>query len=160
MKIEDQVVSLPLARRLQELDVKHSSLFYWVSGKTSENINCFSLGFIANIFSNGEQFEEIYHAYTVSELGEILPNSVLDQSQSPFDEFRISIKKFISIDENLIKTNNFIINYDCSLTEATGPNAWIYRQLTKNIYGPNLANVMAEMLIWLIENGHVNPEKL
>jgi|TARA_R100001530_G_scaffold135693_1_gene113566 hypothetical protein len=68
MKLEDQVVSLELAKKLKELKVKQESLWYhyrigdkWGIKLTKPTIE--------------NEHSEFYSAFTVSELGEILPET-------------------------------------------------------------------------------------
>lgn len=63
MKLEDQVVSLELSKRLKELGVKQESLFYWNEKGSVE-------------FADPETFVGYttdVSAFTVAELGEMLP---------------------------------------------------------------------------------------
>ena len=81
MKLEDQVCSLELAKRLKELGVRKDSIFYWLEKP-----------FRINVKENGEQemieWEtqlafppysyiasdvKVYSAFSVGELGEMLP---------------------------------------------------------------------------------------
>jgi hypothetical protein len=57
MKIEPQVTSLELSKRLRELGVKQESLFYW--GDKPSDIECYS-------------------AFTASELLDLLPSFIND----------------------------------------------------------------------------------
>lgn len=73
MKLEQQVVSLELAKKLKELGVKQYSLFYW----------CGNPGIEYKLLSNdgGHRPETggndmFCSAFTSSELGEMLPNTV------------------------------------------------------------------------------------
>lgn len=75
MKLEQQVVSLELAQKLKELGVKQESLFYYQVGQIylrSQHIDPKML-----IADNGERTlympEFDVSAYTVAELGEMLP---------------------------------------------------------------------------------------
>jgi hypothetical protein len=76
MKLEDQVCSLELSKRLKELGVKQESLFYW------------HVLLDATAWANGHRHEDVeirqdnvehgdydvaYSAFTVAELGEMLP---------------------------------------------------------------------------------------
>lgn len=69
MTLEQQVVSLDLAKRLKELEVKQESLFYWCKGrfdqpdKSKWEIND----------SIDTHAHENISAFTVAELGEMLP---------------------------------------------------------------------------------------
>lgn len=73
MKIEDQVCSLELAKKLKELGVKQDSLLYWLAPKNPNSKKWF--------LSMKGGFNEIYNhdsisAFTASELGEILPSAI------------------------------------------------------------------------------------
>jgi hypothetical protein len=70
MKLENQVVSLELAKRLKELGVKQESLFWWVDytdgySEPAWNLNSNHVGYKAHL-----------SAYTVAELGEMLPGDI------------------------------------------------------------------------------------
>ncbi len=144
MKFEDQVCALELARRLYELGVKQDSLFYWERGYLAQITTDWRLMF-------GHQYNEYVSAFNVAELGEMLPNSVLLPGMEPFDNFRIEINKFKSVGDYQKITNNWIVSYECDTTHPGGV-PWARRRLTSNIHDPNLANAMAKMLIYLIEN--------
>ncbi len=155
MNLEQQVCSLGLAKRLRELGVKQESLFYWETSYETPVIR------LREEVINNFHFhhEDYYSAYSCAELGNILPNGILLKEGEPFNSFRISILKFISVEDNKL-INNWIINYECDSTACAGEEAWLRRRLTSNIYDPNLANAMAKMLIWLLENNHVCAEDL
>ena len=77
MELSEQCVSLELAKRLKELGVKESSLFYWI-GKKNVDIAVFGIMFIhefANLEDGTLDQYEFYSAFTVAELGEMLPDS-------------------------------------------------------------------------------------
>jgi hypothetical protein len=67
MKLEEQVVSLELARRLKELGVKQESAFYWYDGEM-----LFSRSPLGQAHTYNETIT--FSAFTVAELGEILPS--------------------------------------------------------------------------------------
>jgi len=69
MKLENQVVSLDLAKRLKELGVKQESLFWW--NRLSDEPNGTEDWDLRNFQS--DLASEVYSAFTVAELGEILP---------------------------------------------------------------------------------------
>jgi len=152
MYLDNQVTSLELSKKLQSLNLSQQTIFYWILAKSSKNIAAYGLTFVSNIFDRKDTFEEIFSAYTASELGELLPNRVFLKDKEPFDSYTISIKKFYTVDEDRTATNNYILNYECDSTSIAGEDAWLSRKLCKNIYNPNLADAMAEMLIFLIEN--------
>lgn len=155
MNLSDQVTSLELSKKLKELSIKQESIFwhYYCMGKDKEiswNI----------MYSNYAMMSDRYSAFTCSELSSMLPSSILKPDCAPFDNYRLVIKKFISVDEKMNQINNFIINYECDATHVSGMDAWLRRKLIMNIYDPNLANAMAMMLIFLIENDLVKVEDL
>jgi hypothetical protein len=93
MKLEQQVVSLELAKKLKELGVKQESIFYYAhQGKIWSREHYYD-----NYNSNDENDQEavtfeyylsevnggqIYSAYTVAELGDIFPVNI----QLPFKD--------------------------------------------------------------------------
>jgi hypothetical protein len=150
MNIENQVCSLELSKRLKELGVEQESYFYWYNynretWKVEPNGQLPTFAFPLD--------ENCISAFTVAELGEILPNRVTVPNAEPFDNFVITINKFYNVNEDRSLTNNYILNYSCDSTEVIGIDAWMSKKLTKNIFDPNLANGMAKMLIYLLENG-------
>ena len=66
MKIESQVISLELAKRLKELGVKQVSYFWWVNGLLGSE----------QMFDGVPKSEEEYAAFTVTELLELLPSEL------------------------------------------------------------------------------------
>ncbi len=65
MNLEQQVVNLELARRLKALNVKQESLFNWLEG-------------IIVYGHCGHKGNDYVSAFTVAELGEMLPSTVSD----------------------------------------------------------------------------------
>jgi hypothetical protein len=78
MFLEQQVCSLELAKRLKELGVEQSSLYYWVSQKSDDD--CILSTETQFIYGDAPDFSMapypvVYSAFTVAELGELLlPN--------------------------------------------------------------------------------------
>lgn len=68
MKLEQQVVSLELSKRLKELGLKHESLYMWALDKSGY---CMEVRLKRKI--SFERSEFVYSAFTVAELGEMLP---------------------------------------------------------------------------------------
>lgn len=67
MKLESQVVSLDIAKKLKELGVKQESCFAWVDHTidgTSESLML--------LFIGGKNYKKMFSAFTVAELGEML----------------------------------------------------------------------------------------
>ena len=121
MKLEDQVVSLEIARALKGLGVEQESLFYWEENKINK-------GFKGRIVSGNPSITNDWaipsSAFTVAELGELLPNIigdyVLDQIKTIDDQY------------GLIYRNN---------------GKWLH-----SVGEDTEANARGEMLIYLIEN--------
>lgn len=169
MNLEDQICSLEYAKRLKELEVKQKSLFYYQNQPSNDGINDIVISIkeiistnngnsIMNTYSMDEFDEPIYSAFTVAELGEMLPNCILKPDSAPFDNYRLTIRKFISVDEKMNYTNNFITNYECDSASIHGADAWLTRRLFLNIYDSNLSNAMAKTLTYLLENGLIKNE--
>jgi hypothetical protein len=68
MKLEEQVVGLELAKRLMELGVRHAPSFWWVDWKDAD----FQLISDEALLEEADPIDQ-YPAYTVAELGEMLP---------------------------------------------------------------------------------------
>jgi len=71
MKLENQVCSLELAKQLKELGVKQESLFWW----WNDGIYHYTL-------LDGVEIEDAISAFTVAELGEMLPNDFISGTDS------------------------------------------------------------------------------
>ena len=69
MKLEQQVCSLELAKKLKELGVKQESLWWWQKQNHTDTWNIEDMQICA--FD-----EDWYSAFTVAELGEMLPKGI------------------------------------------------------------------------------------
>jgi len=124
MKLENQVCSLELAKKLKELGVKQDSIFYHTifnQGKESE----FNGGVVMNISDFYKMSDENYSAFTVAELGEMLPEKTCSQKLPKI--------------------------------------GWVCESMKADIGGQNAdteANARAKMLVYLLENKLINPNKL
>jgi hypothetical protein len=118
MKLEDQVVSLDLAKRLKELGVEQKSLFWWVNGHGKIELH------------DRRTDDGSVSAFTVAELGEILPPFVKTERDG-YVNFRQR------------KTDNGL--YLCS----GYPGEELVIEFGD---GTNEADARAKMLIYLIEN--------
>ena len=74
MELEAQVCNLELAKRLNELGIKQESLFYWTCWGGVKPSDWW-VGKSNNEITSGG-FHEYLSAFTVAELGEMLPISV------------------------------------------------------------------------------------
>ena len=70
MKIEEQVVSLELAKKLKELGVKQESYFYWDVATDDGAVELFSRGQVRPAWL---RMSETFAAFTVAELALIMP---------------------------------------------------------------------------------------
>jgi len=69
VKLEDQVVSLELAKRLKELGVKQESLVHWVRTGDSWRLSDQGIGIAHSYYQKAEKIS----AFTVAELLQMLP---------------------------------------------------------------------------------------
>ena len=72
MQLENQVANLVLAQKLKELGVKQESLFYW-----SSDLIGYSVQYKSYCEQTNGLNQPFFHAYTVAELGEMLPQYLL-----------------------------------------------------------------------------------
>lgn len=124
MNLESQVCSFELAKRLKELGIKQSSLFFWTIGGIVSRLEALPI------------LDYNYSAFTVAELGEMLPYRI----HKKISEYGLSYDWIISMDVNLC------IYYKC---EIGGDE----------LYPPDInhdeeteANARAKCLIMLLEN--------
>lgn len=142
MQLENQVVSLELAKRLKELGVKQESLFYWTSFEPGSYILAVHIG--TTLFSSllglslgNRDGEYDISAFTVAELGEMLPSSM----RFPFANGRLrAIKQHLHIFKGW-DDKGWFINYTAAGT----------RRL-ETIKADTEADARAKMLIYLLEN--------
>lgn len=123
MKLEDQVISLELAKKLKELGVKQESLFVWYVKLVIPVII-----YLPTVARNKED-DETASAFTVAELGEMLPLG--------FQSYKIPSG-----------------NWECDSEMpkySQGRDRLVTRDFTE-------ADARAKMLIHLIEKGFVKPE--
>ena len=121
MKLEQQVVSLELAKQLKELGVKQDSLFYW-----SKQVDQIHWGLEHAKYFAVDKRQDV-SAFTVAELGEMLPNQSMD----------LTVK--------LYKGNDA---YWAECHKWGKKNHLIGGEETE-------AAARAKMLIWLIEEGYI-----
>jgi hypothetical protein len=125
MKLEDQVCSLELSKKLFTLGVKQKSICYWYSIKDDKCLHYNPFEDVVN-----PCFDDYYSAFTVAELGEMLP-SILFVKNLRFE---------IMIDKN-------------------SKDIWriLYHDEVICFTDTNEANARAKMLIYLIENRLFTP---
>lgn len=144
MELSKQVVSLELAKKLKELGVKQESLFIWVNDAVSDE------GW--EVMRQKYRFVKTCAAFTVAELGEMLPAYV----QVPYNEVTAQLRKDIDSEDNglqgvwlsIDKSQVFNDDLGEEWSAVYGDNGSIVVETTAK----TIADAMAKMLIYLIEN--------
>lgn len=145
MKLEQQVASLELSKRLKELGVEQESLFYhFGTNKTADDsaVSFLNKATVPDGFIIAQNYLQLsdypcnrpngekYSAFTVAELGELLPHKLDCQSDS--------------INAGWISSQKHIINNEVK---------WDCCYVGKNIeWSDTEADCRAKMLIYLLEN--------
>jgi hypothetical protein len=132
MKLEQQLCSLELAKRLKELEVKQDSYFWWTDYGMPHIITDKS------IFWEKTQKQRCFSAFTVAELGEMLPMNVLPDNDK---KTRGNGYWLECVKEN----GQWSVDYIC----------WGDVDDTKRLYktkSETEADARAKMLIYLLEN--------
>ncbi len=127
MKLEHQVVSLQPSQRLKELGFKQESLFYWKRGLEVGASNTDELNLHYGRFFNPIEIKYAISAYTVAELGEMLPEGFWSSKH----QTRFECGKNIVEYDNYIRGNKPTCDMEYADTEA---------------------DARAKMLIYLVEN--------
>jgi hypothetical protein len=131
MKVEDQVCSLELAKRLKELGVKQESFFGW----NLEHARITASGAVENWVG-----DERACAFTVAELGEMLPYIIKVGREWYFLEVH---RTFHGWEVRYALEQS----YDAPVIPFSG------------IWATIEADARAKMLIYLIENGLYEPKQ-
>lgn len=133
MKLENQVVSLDLAKRLKELEVKQESLFYWAECCDNRLITADWHDQEMGEWGDCHTYASKPHvsAFTAAELGEMLPFSVVDDAH----ECTVEVYK------------DFKGNWEAWLEVAK--SGWMSGE---KIVADTEADARAKMLIYLLEN--------
>lgn len=143
MKLEQQCVSLELAKKLKELGVKQDSLFYWYSTKLHKEKDEFvNYGDLEKESQHLFPTKIICSAFTVAELWSLLPKELYvpyKGNSGKKRKYPQHIHLFSYGDGQGV-----CVNYTGGNTQET-----LYRK------GDTMANALAIMLIWLIENKYL-----
>lgn len=82
MKIEQQVTNLELSKQLKELGVKQDSLFWWGDVNFSKSKEDYDWEVNhKELFATNWHIREYISAFTVAELGELLPENKIYSSK-------------------------------------------------------------------------------
>lgn len=134
MKLEQQVCSLELSKRLKELGVRQESLFYWVITLTTE----YHLSQYDGVLPNGlKERNDCYSAFTVAELGEMLPGGL--PAYQDVDGTVLNISKTIK--------KEWLCGYSCHDSLEPWRLNWAGYETADTE-----ADARAKMLIYLLEN--------
>jgi hypothetical protein len=137
VELAEQVTNLELSKRLKELGIKQESLFYYSLD------HCESGQIAINILYDIQPFfeeDDFYSAFTVAELGKMIPSVILAKSVSSTD-IPIIFQKYF---------DNLFCIYGQLQNGMTYP---VYTDNTE-------ANARAKFLIYLIENNLISEEFL
>src|ERR1700684_1275366 len=128
MKLEQQVSSLGLSKRLKELGITQNGYFNW----STDNNGKFFVDSEETypIDAHYPRPEPLFSAFTASELLELLPRMIMAREYSNF------LKIFKSVDED------FIVGY----------YSYHLEMVLHAFFDKNICNSLAKMLIYLIEN--------
>ena len=128
MKLENQVCSLKLAQKLKKLGMKQKSLFYWI--KFLGNDEC--VWYYSPAYLDHQNDKETISAFTVAELGEMLPVKAQDVYH-----------------EILTTKEGSEYGWTCAIHNVVSGK--YYKKFVANTE----ADARAKMLIYLLENGLV-----
>lgn len=129
MELKEQVCSLELAKKLKQLGVKQESIFWW-GGISNMGIWC---DHVKNELPEKEKRFVWYSAFTVAELGEMLPPFVTSEKQ-----LGVAGGWFCHLDSNPL-----------NLPMIKNPHR-------HEIDADTEANARARMLVYLLENKLIN----
>jgi hypothetical protein len=140
MKLEDQVCSLELAKRLKELGVKQEGCFWWLGKELAYSFdNGTHVIDGDNWTSQTKNYDDAYCAFTVAERGEMLPRGYVTGCTNLSDDKRWCC-------------HWYLINHLGHADDRRRVEKAPYRF---PIYGCSEADARAKMLIYLLENNLV-----
>ena len=146
MKLEKQVTSLKLSKKLKELGVKQESLFSWLKTPKEWRLVASSPELEVRSFYVGK---ELVSAFTATELGEKLP--VIWGELLLGNDGNSLIRIYKNMGDDMLV--NWTVIYD---TQGRTPFVKKGEKVKKGLFhqedGENLAKVLAKMLIYLKEN--------
>lgn len=162
LTLRDQICDVELCLKLKELGFEPSALFYYVKRKPALASNGETINYEWGVLFI-EQFDDehgfdindynVCPALTEAEVMAALPAFVTTKKGAPFDNFWLALQKRTALNIQ------YIINYHCD-THAIdhtreGLESFMFplMLMEHNIFDTKLANALAKMLIYLIENG-------
>lgn len=163
MKLENQVCNLELAKRLKRLGVKQESLWYWRETKISKEDSDSKLvrnkkediGF--EVIPTLMTREDI-SAFTVAELGEMLPERIEIKEESRIFSKRVRLATlYWEINSFRVLGNRTGNNGKHEVGYFMGDSRMVAESL--RYLDDNEANARAKMLVHLIENELITLKK-
>lgn len=152
MKIENQVCNPELAKRLSELGVKQDVEYYWRKYSLAEKPELYNLGELKRmgadlaVLSGSLEYE--YAAFTVAELGEMLPDSITIELSGRSKKYEISLDLVVS---NNFKSICYVNNDSCPC--GCGGHS---RETRGEITAETEADARAMCLIYLLEKKQID----
>lgn len=141
MRLEQQVTSLELSKRLKELGVKQESLFYWTQwiDKVVDVRSLEELSLIETHKGHRDTIK-VASAFTVAELGEMLPDEIADGGDHDLEITKMPLIKHV-------EERHWLTRYCCEKTESCFGAQ----------FGETMAESMGKMLVYLLENNLLTP---
>lgn len=151
MKLEYQVCSIELAEKLKELGVKQKSRLYWLTSIHHKDE-------LSNKLLDEKAYPvKQYSAFTVAELGLILPRTVTLNKEEPFTEYELLMKKKFYFGESFSdEFDLFTLHYEPIELDNVISRRICRLEKHANIQSKKEADARAKMLIYLIENKFIN----
>jgi hypothetical protein len=143
-----QVTSLELSKKLEELGItKHSTFKYGVFFE--DNIILSANIIEKKLYSNLEAYslKEVYPAYSLDEILELLPNIIFDGKESPKTPYELYMRKWQEI-EGCGFGFSYVYFQSCFKSE-----------IFIGFHDKNPAEAAGQLLVWCIENGYVEIKK-
>ena len=139
LTLENQVCSLEHAKRLEELGINKGSLFVY----EYYNDDCYSIKYYPDaLIPNSLDKLKIYSAFTVAELGEMLPDIItIPHTYAPYE---LKIHKY---------AYGFYVGYHAPEREEGYTVLYAFKN-------NNESDARAKMLIYLIENKLITVEEI
>ena len=153
MKLNKQVCSLDLAKRLKELGVKQGSAFYWMETQSEKPY----------LYLRQEEPKntigcEYASAFTVAELGEMLPKFLTNHHEiETMYKFQKGTIVHIRCAFGGGRKPEFLVSYygETGYDDQVGKDIY-----WKGTQAPTEADARALMVAYLIENGIMKPNEL
>lgn len=143
MKLEDQVVSFELAKKLHLLGVHGESLYHWALNHKTNNNEILTDGAFSVLSSY--EFTRKYAAFTAAELGEMLPFVV------KIDGVKCYLNAMVGYTDHEYSST---LSYSFAISE----NCDEIQLIKHDIDAPTEAEARARMLIYLLESGIIKSD--